>query len=298
MAPAADDPGQRAEDETRALLDERRFRDAVGPAAEACRLRPDSAAAWWHQGVVQKHVGQWRACLDACDRAIALAPDDSAGPRWNAGIAATALGDWPRARAAWRAYGIDVPPGEGPLTMKLGVVCVRVAPSERAEVVWCARFDPCRARVLSVPQPASGRRFGDIVLHDGERRGSRALDGRDVPVFDELMVLEPSSYRTWIVDVICADPAALAALVARFDDVDGTIEDWTDSLQVLCAACSLGTPHAHDPDDEPGGEVGDGAAWQPARQLGLALRDERDLDRARDAAGRWLPGIRTVTCAL
>ena len=109
------------------LIDERRFRDAVEPAGAACRLRPDWADAWWNYGVALKHAGRWADCLEACDRAIALAPENSEGARWNAGIAATAVGDWDRARAAWAGCGIPVPPGEGPLEMAIGYAGIRIS---------------------------------------------------------------------------------------------------------------------------------------------------------------------------
>src|SRR5215470_3764181 len=90
------------------LIGERRFREAVEPAGAACRLRPDWAEAWCNYGVALKHAQRWADCLEACDRAITLDPNDSEGPRWNAGIAATALGDWGRARAAWASCGVQV----------------------------------------------------------------------------------------------------------------------------------------------------------------------------------------------
>lgn len=42
-----------------ALIGQRQFRDAVEPAGEACRLRPDWAAAWWSYGVALKHAQRW-----------------------------------------------------------------------------------------------------------------------------------------------------------------------------------------------------------------------------------------------
>jgi tetratricopeptide (TPR) repeat protein len=99
------DVAQQAHDRAGELINERRFRDAVEPAAEACRLRPDWAAAWSNYCVALKHARSWAACLQACDRAIELDPDDSEGPSWNAGIAATALGDWGRARRYWTKCG-------------------------------------------------------------------------------------------------------------------------------------------------------------------------------------------------
>lgn len=251
-----------------ALFEERRFVEAVELARQRTREEPDDASFWWDLGVALKHAHLWPECLAACERAIALDPDDCAGPQWNSGIAATALGDWPRARAAWTSYGIDVPRGDGPLEMDIGNCCVRVFAGGNGEVVWCRRIDPCRARILSVPLPESDHRHGDIVLHDGEPRGKRG----DATVFDELVLLERSCHGTWSVEVTCKDAAERDELLARFDDVDGGAEDWTESVVLLCQACSLGEPHDHEPPPEK-------RPWRVERRFGIALADAREIAR-------------------
>ncbi len=270
-----------------ALFEERRFVEAIGPARRACEANPDNADAWRAYCVALKHAHDWRACLDACQRAIALAPDDCEGPRWNAGIAATALGDWPTARASWRGNGIELPDGDGPIAMRLGMCSLRVGEDGAEETVFAQRIDPCRARIESVPLPECGRRYGDVILHDGEPRGRRLVGSHEVAVFDELVRLERSAYETWRVTVDCADQAELDALLALFSDIDGMVEDWTSNLQLLCRQCSLGTPHDHHrPDD---------IAWKTRHDLGFALRDEKPLSRLRRLKLWWRKEVREVT---
>jgi tetratricopeptide (TPR) repeat protein len=288
---APDDAAQAAHKCAGALIDERRFREAVEPAAEACRLRPDWADAWWNYGVALKHAHEWAECLRACERAIDLDPGNCDGARWNAGIAATALGQWTVARKAWADYGIEIPPGDGPLEMAIGHAGVRVAPDTEPEVVFCKRLDPCRAVVRSVPLPESDRRFGDVVLHDGESRGKRRLGDALIPVFDELQLLSRSEYGTWRVTADCQSPTERDALLALFDDADGSVEDWTESIVVLCSKCSLGEPH-DEHDERPD------QAWRRQRELGLALRDERELRRLRQLGLWWRRGVRDVTKVL
>lgn len=289
--PGADpsDEAKAACDAASACFDERRFVDAIPHAERAAALAPAWASPQWMLAAGYKHAGRWQASLDACERAIELDPDDCQGPQWNAGIAATALGRWPRARQAWKALGIDVPDDDGPIHMALGTVPVRVAPGERPEIIWSQRIDPCRAILRNVPQPTSGRGFRDLVLHDGEARGRRRLGERSVPVFDELAVLEPGGYQTWEAVIVCEDEAARDAVMARFEHVDGELEDWTESLQTLCPACGLGDPDeaAHDHDHEPDD------AWLTDRRFGIAVRDERDLEALRRRV--WLRRPRVLT---
>lgn len=276
--------------EAGALIDERRFREALAPAREACQLLPGSAGAWWNYAIALKHTCAWAECLAACERAIELDPANSDGPCWNAGIAATALERWRRARKAWRDYGLDVAEGDGPPEMTIGNAGVRVAIDTEPEVVLCVRLDPCRARILSVPLPESGRRYGDIVLHDGERRGQRELAKGRIPVFDELALHRASGYGTWQVTVECERPAERDAILALFDGLDGAAEDWSETLTLLCAQCSAGLPHDHHPRPAE-------TTWHVARKLGLALPDERALERLK-RYGQWRRGVREVTRVL
>lgn len=266
---------------------DRRFVDAIAHAEEAVRICPEWAAPWWNLTVAYKHARRWEDTLRACERAIGLNPADAEGPHWNAGIAATALGRWERARAAWSTLGIEIPAGSGPIDMDLGPTPIRVSPQEQPEVVWCDRIDPCRARIRSVPLPESGRRYLDLVLHDGEPRGKRQLGERLVSVFDELDVLEQSPFGTWEVRVDCARSEELDDLRERLVAADLGIEDWTTSIQLLCAKCSLGDPedHEHPEPDE---------AWTPERRLGVAAPSEDALRPLLRAGFWWRSGVVSV----
>jgi hypothetical protein len=252
-------------------MDERRFVEAIPHAREAARLAPGWAAPWLNLSVAYKHAGRWPEVLDAVDRAVALgaSPEALAGVQWNAGIAATALGAWPRARAAWAAAGVRLPDGTGPIELALGKTPIRVALDGAPEVVWCDRIDPCRAWIASIPLPESGRRYRDLLHHDGEPRGKRALVDRMVSVFDELAVLEPSRHRTWEATVRAPRPVVVGALFELFEGTDVAVEDWTEQLETMCKACSLGTPHAH---QAPGPRM-----WETQRRLAFATTDEAAL---------------------
>jgi hypothetical protein len=281
---------QQEHDTAGTLIEERRFVEAIAHAEAATRLCPEWADPWWNLTVGYKHALEWEKALAACERAITLNPADAAGPHWNAGIAATALGLWPRARAAWATMGFELPPGEGPIDMGLGPTPVRVAPGGAPEVVWCDRLDPCRARIQSVPLPASGRRYHDLLLHDGEERGKRRLGARTVPVFDELAVLEASTFRTFEVMVRCATQAELDETLERLHGEDLGVEDWTSSVRYICEKCSLGDPdheHAH-------GDAAGAGGWQEARRLGVAARDEADMRPLRRGWLGWRRNVLSV----
>jgi len=205
----------------------------------------------------------------------------SEGASWNLGIAATALGDWRAAREAWRRFGLTVPDGEGPPELELGPVPIRVDPSGEAEVVWCDRLDPARALIRSVPLPACGRRYGDLLLHDGAPRGWRELRGKEVPVFDELAVLRASDFGTFVVETEQPTPEDSLALAEAFGARELPAEDWTLQVRTLCRACSEGRPHAA------GEQHAVEEAWQPRHRVGVAARAAADVHAA--LAG-WVAG--------
>lgn len=280
----------------RAIADDLRGRRAYtaalrsGDDAEADRRArallardPSDHALWFDLGLAAKRRRDWAAAVAMNERALdAMATVDDGEPAaWNLGIAATALGDWPRARRAWRAFGLAVPDGEGPLVLaRLGRVPVRLNPTETelgeapltidgevraSEVVWAERLSPAHARVLSVPSPESGHRWGDVVLNDGVPHGERWDGDRWVPVFDELARLERSEHATWATAVEAPARADSEALAWTARAAGLAAEDWTADLRVLCRECSEGRPHHDHGDGEP--------VWSSTRDVGVAAPD-------------------------
>lgn len=247
-----------------------RHAEAEHAYREAAAADPTWSVPWYNLGLMQKYRGIWDVSMECNLRATALNPSDEAA-WWNLGIAATALGRWEEARRAWRACGISVPEGDGPIEMKLGHGPIRLA---GGEVVWCTRIDPARAVLLNIPLPDSGHRWRDLVLHDGAANGHRKLRGVDVPVFDELDCLQRSIFTTFVVEVN-AELAAIDSLSEIADEMGGAAEDWSTNTMVLCKECSEGTPsHLHDVDHA--------NAAHP--HVGLAARDE---PHAREILSAW-----------
>lgn len=256
---------------------------ALEAYAQASAVHPHWSAPWFNAGLIHKYRGDWAASLQANARAAQCSPR-SEGAIWNLGIAATALGDWATARQAWRQYGIGIPEAEGPIDFFIGLTPIRVHGDEGSEVVWADRIDPARAILRSVPTPACGHRYGDLVLHDGAANGYRLRGEREVPVFDALELIAPSDYATWEVVVEGAARDGIDALIRRFEAADASAENWTDSVQVLCRACSEGRPFGEGQHNHGAGEApGTLGPWR----LGIATREEaaarRILDEWRDS---------------
>ena len=228
---------------------------------QALAMEPSLREAWFDLGLVHKWRREWAACLSCNRRAAELgsgaARPDGEPAYWNAGIAATALEDWPAARWAWTGYGITLTDGNGPVEEDFGQGVVRLPVGE---TVWGRRIDPARMVLTSVPLPDSGFRYGDIVLHDGEPQGSRVAGGREYPVFDTILRWRASPVSTVEV-VVEAAGDVVEALIDRLGSSGVHAENWTESVTFSCKACSLGrvdydsSEHAHH-----GTTAGDGTA--------------------------------------
>jgi hypothetical protein len=240
----------------------------------AMALAPDWVAPAYNLGLLLKYQARWDASFECNAIAVRLDPANE-GAQWNLGIAATALGRWAEARAAWTACGIEVPAGDGPPEFNWGMTPVRLNPETDGEVVWSQRLDPARARLLSIPLPESPFRWGDIVLTDGAEEGQRILDGRVYPVFNVLDRLVASPARTFIIELATGDADAISALQDIADEEGGAAEDWRRTTHRICRACSLGLPdgHVHEDDED------------PSLHCGLAAPSDADAERI---ITRWM----------
>lgn len=264
--------------------------------AELAAQQPTTAYLHYMLGLTHKYRRDWPASLHHNLRAQELREEFDASSAWNAGIAATALGDWAEARQQWTRCGIRIPEGQGPIEDDFGLVSIRLNPWGNGETVFARRIDVVRARLLNVPLPESGHRLFDIVLHDGAKTGERQIEGNTVPVFNGLARLSPSDYRTFVVFVQCNSPEDIEELQKATLPGIGYVEDWTRSIHHYCLRCSYGTPHQHDKDASE-------QDWETERNLGIASQSKAAVTRlleewASRAPGRHVDGIESRDCAV
>lgn len=250
---------------------------------------------WWNLGLVHKFQRRWEPAAAAFRRYTELRPDASEG-YWNYALAATALRDWGSARWAWRRLDLDVGDGEGPPDADFGLAPVRLNPDSReagsGEVVWGRRVDPCRVRIASVPLPESGHRWGDVVLHDVAPRGQRKVGENIYGVFDEIERMVPSPIATYRAELRWLVPEDETALSTLLDARDLGGENWTSSIQMLCAQCSLADAHEHRPDpDAPVLLAGTWGFAGPPDELAATLGEWAGAGSGRSAAGLEPAGV-------
>jgi tetratricopeptide (TPR) repeat protein len=251
----------------------------------ALELDFDRSSTHYNIGLIYKYRGAWKESFRFNKRAHELATDDEAAA-WNLAIAATALRDWTTARAVWNSLNLPIGLGHDPICENFGITPIRLNPDSDGEVVWARRIDPVRARLSNIPLTDSGCRYGDIVLHDGAAVGHREHGGREYAVFNMLEVFEESNFSTFEADILAPAEADITVLEEISDRVGIAFEDWSQSVQVLCKACSEGRPHDH--------HDGNGAdkAWTAERRVALAARSSSDVQAVLD---EWATATRKVT---
>lgn len=217
---------------------------------------PETPALWYDAALAHKFLRDWPRAFELGRNAARLAKPGVNNPAfWNLGIAATVLSAWSVAREAWIGYGITlIEPGADEIAMDLGPVCIRLKGEDGpSEVVWGRRICPTRARITSIPMAVAGRRFGDIVLHDGEPVGRRKAGERTVAVFDELLVWRASEMPTWRVEISAPHEHDYEALADLFG-LEGLGAEPAASMHVMCKCCSEGTIDYSDPDPTVGAQ--------------------------------------------
>lgn len=218
------------------------------------RRYPDLPAAesWWYNAALaHKFLGNWAKAYELGREAAARATPGTEDPAyWNLGIASTILEDWATARDAWRGYGLTIPDGDGEIDADFGAAPIRLA---CGEVVWARRLCPARARVLNVPTPESGRRFGEVVVHDGAPNGERMVNGQSFPVFDELLLFRASELPTSTVEVTAGAAEDVRGLAELFDE-HGYAAEPASGVRMICACCSEGSVAQDQHHQVPGGQ--------------------------------------------
>jgi tetratricopeptide (TPR) repeat protein len=260
-----------------AAFEQGRLAEAKELYGRLVALRPNGDAFHFRLALAHKYLRDWPQALRHNLESLRLAGEPDEGASWNAGIAATALGDWAEARRQWTAIGIELDAGDGPIEENFGPIGLRLNPWATPETVFAQRIDPARARITNVPLPESGHRYGDIVLHDGAQVGERHYFDHTVPVFNGLQRLAVSDFATYTVFVGAVGDEDVEALQRMRVDGVALVEDWTAALKRRCLRCAYDIPHKHHWLDAGGND------WNPDRTLGIAARQDEGLRRLLEA---------------
>ncbi len=152
------------------------------------KLAPDWYPPYARLGELYKWRQDWKAALYYNKKAISLNVLDQTS-WWNVGIAATVLKKPRLAQRVWAKFGYK--------DHDFSAVGARIALGSQFEIVALRPIDPVRGLILSVPHPASERRYQDILLYDRELVGYQVLQRKKLPVYKALSVFKRSNFHTF-----------------------------------------------------------------------------------------------------
>ncbi len=258
------------------LLHARQFMEArdVYNAAKLLRRIIKLAPDWWepHAELAElyKWQGEWKAMMHFAKRAVALHAGNPAAWR-NLGIAATALKKGRIAQTVWNKFGIST--GK---TDPRAIVALRVPCGKQFEILWAHPLDPARALITSIPHPASGRRYHDVLLFDFNPCGYTVSGRRRYPVFDQLGVVRHSPFKTYSCTVETTDKKALRLLDKLCRQGALGFENWTNATRAMPFQSENALPEFYGADILPPASSGESLvaiAAQRKQDVQAVLRD-------------------------
>ncbi len=198
--------------------------NAVKLLKKAARLAPEQPEAYFRLGHIYKCRQEWKPALHYNKKAIALDPANREA-WWNVGLSAAALKMWRTAQNVWNKFDTSPAPGMP--------VSVRYTYGNQFELLWVMPIDPVRGLINSIPHPASERRYGDIILFDGQVIGYNIVQRRRAPVYEERGLFKRSLYHTFSCYLYTTEESDLNILERICRDSQVGFEVWSNASRVM-----------------------------------------------------------------
>lgn len=206
---------------------------AVKVYKKIIRLDKQWKQAYARLGLIYKKRAEWKPALYYCKKAVALDPTQ-ADIWWALGIAATALKKRGIAKSVWSKFGQDQQPTH-PL-------CIRLRYNKQVEILWVRPLDPARGEIINIPDPASDRRYRDVILFDRDVVGHNVVGRRRVPIFEELDLFKRSGYRTFSCRLHTQEEKYLQALERLCLEHGLGFEIWSNSTRQIIPSAQEASP--------------------------------------------------------
>jgi tetratricopeptide (TPR) repeat protein len=236
----------------------RRLRREHEPALEhlkqAVTLCPERGGFWFNLGLLHKAKLELSEALKVFERAHELLGAEKP-VLWNLAICATGTGQGERAVRALRALGHDakLSPTGMPYVEGLPPVQVRVATvgsghgasehvpdrSVTFELLWVTPLSPCHGVVSSAAYRVASVDYGDVVLWDAVPIGVAEIEGRPVPRFPILAVLQAGPEHRFRYVALQQNEGEVQKLGEKLPS--GTrLFVHAERIEHLCARCASG----------------------------------------------------------
>ncbi|MEL6941725.1 MAG: hypothetical protein AAFO82_03580 [Bacteroidota bacterium] len=187
----------------------------------AIKLSPDNCFPYQQLSKIYRQRREWKPTLYYSEEAIKRNTQEKI--IWNnLATAATALSKWKLARITLQKISAAVPAHTAqPIPIRIHTRL------RRSEIVWALPLQQLCAKIISIPSPESGRRYGEILLYDWKSEERQIIGKKAHHVFLEIERLKKSFYRTFSVLLHTDQSSAIQKLAELCRDQELGFENWS-----------------------------------------------------------------------
>lgn len=190
------------------------------------KIAPNWSPPYHHLSAIYKYNNDWKAAFHYGK--VAIEKGATKEDTWrNLAIAATALKKWKIAQTVWKKLGLKIGGEKKPSNFEVEIIPVRLKSTHYHEIIWAKRIDPARAIIESIPTPRTDRKYGDKILIDYKVVGYRIVNGKKLPVFDELSLIKRSHYRLFFIYLYQASKNDCAILDKLCSNTNLGYDNWS-----------------------------------------------------------------------
>ena len=197
---------------------------AVKLYKKAMKVAPSWGRPCFRLSLIYKGRKEWKPTFYYSRKAVDCNVENKEA-WWNLGLAATVLQHWEVVQEAWKILGYS-------LWQKPRMLPIEIATQNFREVIWTRQLDMVRARIESIPHPFSGRRYGEIILHERKAVGNMVVGKKTTPIYKEVQRLERSFFDTYSVLLHTAERKDIELLDKLCLDADLGFDNWSNSNEL------------------------------------------------------------------
>ncbi|MEN0047305.1 MAG: hypothetical protein AAF806_09625 [Bacteroidota bacterium] len=186
------------------------------------KIAPENGFPYQQLSKIYRQRREWKPTLYYSEEAINKKVHDQ--DIWNnLAMAATALRKWKLAKKALQKVTVNVP------VHSFQPIPIRIhTRTKRSEIVWALPLEALCAKIISIPSPESGRRYGEIVLYDWKSKEKQIVSQKTHRVFLEIERFKKSFYRTFSVLIHTDNASSIQKLAELCHNQQLGFENWSN----------------------------------------------------------------------
>lgn len=187
------------------------------------KLAPEHVFPYQQLSKIYRQRREWKPTLYYSQEAVKRKTQEDQIIWNNLATAATALSKWKVAKTALQKVAAKIPKHSShPIPVRIHTY------TRRSEIVWALPLRQLCAKIISIPSPESGRRYGEIVLYDWKSQEKQIIGNKAHRVFLEIERFKKSFYRTFSVLIHTDNKTSIHKLAELCHNQQLGFENWSN----------------------------------------------------------------------